>query len=61
MLTFDPAGYSLRWYEDLFTSQSWMRSIQNSFIIGIASTILATTLGTLAALGLSRAICPIRG
>lgn len=61
MLTFDPAGYSLRWYEDLFTSQSWMRSIQNSFIIGIASTILATTLGTLAALGLSRAHMPYKG
>jgi len=61
MLTFDPAGYSLRWYEDLFTSESWMRSIQNSFLIGIASTILATTLGTLAALGLSRPHMPYKG
>lgn len=61
MLTFNPDGYSLRWYQDLFSSDSWMRSIQNSFIIGIASTFLATTLGTLAALGLSRPQMPYKG
>ena len=61
MVTFNPDGYSLRWYEDLFTSDSWMRSIRNSFIIGISATILATTLGTLAALGLSRAQMPFKG
>jgi len=60
MLSFDPAGYSLRWYEDFFTSQVWMSSIKNSFIIGIASTLLATALGTLAALGLSRPQMPFR-
>ena len=60
MLSFDPAGYSLRWYEDFFTSPVWMASIRNSFIIGIASTILATLLGTLAALGLSRPQMPFR-
>ncbi len=61
MLTLDPDGYSLRWYQDLFSSDSWMRSIHNSFIIGIASTFIATTLGTLAALGLSRPQMPYKG
>ncbi|MGY6411229.1 MAG: ABC transporter permease [Alkalilacustris sp.] len=61
MLTLQPEGWSLRWYQDLFGSDSWMRSIRNSFIIGIASTILATTLGTLAALGLSRSHMPFKG
>jgi len=60
MLSFDPAGYSLRWYEDFFTSQAWLASIGNSFIIGIASTALSTVLGTLAALGLSRSQMPFR-
>jgi len=60
MLSFDPAGYSLRWYEDFFNSEVWMLSIKNSFIIGIASTILATVLGTIAALGLSRPQMPFR-
>ena len=60
MLALDSDAYSLRWYEDFFTSDSWVRSIKNSFIIAIASTILATTLGTIAALGLSRAHMPYR-
>ncbi|MCC5988704.1 MAG: ABC transporter permease [Pararhodobacter sp.] len=61
MLTFSPDGYSIRWYQDFLTSPSWLRSIQNSFMIGIASTALATTLGTLAALGLSRSEMPFKG
>ncbi len=61
MLTLNPEGYSLRWYEDLFSSQSWMRSIRNSVLIGLAATVLATTLGTLAALGLSRSQMPAKG
>ncbi len=61
MLTFDPAGYSVRWYNDLLGSEEWISAIRNSFIISIASTIVATTLGTLAALGLSRRNMPARG
>ncbi|MEP4546155.1 MAG: ABC transporter permease [Saccharospirillum sp.] len=61
MLTFNPDGFSLRWYQDLFSSESWMTSIQNSLIIGIASTLIATFLGTLAALGLSRSEMPFKG
>ncbi|RIA55927.1 ABC transporter permease [Dichotomicrobium thermohalophilum] len=61
MLQFDPAGYSLRWYDDLLSSEEWLRAIRNSFIISIASTVIATTLGTLAALGLSRRHMPARG
>ncbi len=61
MLTFNPDGFSLRWYRDLFSSESWMTSIQNSLIIGVASTLIATFLGTLAALGLSRSEMPFKG
>lgn len=61
MLTLDPAGYSLRWYQDLLGDEEWMRSVRNSFIISIASTVIATSLGTLAALGLSRRHMPGRG
>ncbi|MCC5971496.1 MAG: ABC transporter permease [Pararhodobacter sp.] len=61
MVTLNPEGYSLRWYRDFLGSDSWMRSIRNSFIIGIAATVLATTLGTIAALGLSRSEMPFKG
>lgn len=61
MLTLDPEGYSLRWYRDFLGSSSWITSIRNSLIIALASTFLATVLGTLAALGLSRSHMPFRG
>ncbi len=60
MLAFDPAGYSTKWYEDFFTNLNWRGAVWNSVIIAFFSTILATTLGTLAALGLSRPVMPAR-
>lgn len=60
MLAFDPDGYSLRWYRELFASQEWLRAIGNSFFIAICASLIATLLGTLAALGLSRSYMPWR-
>ena len=60
MLSFNPDGYSLRWYEDFFTNRNWRGAVNNSFIIAIFSTLIATSLGTLAALGLSRRNIPYR-
>jgi putative spermidine/putrescine transport system permease protein len=60
MLRLDPDGFSWRWYDDLFGSAEWRRAIGNSFFIAIISTLIATTLGTLAALGLSRREMPAR-
>jgi len=60
MLRLEPEAYSLRWYEDIFNNPQWVHSIKNSFIVAVFSTLLATFLGTLAALGLSRAYMPYR-
>lgn len=80
MLTFDPSGYSLRWYDllltfgmttpdalrdsswwaDVWQNATWVKAAKNSVIIGFWSTILATALGTLAALGLARPEMPWR-
>jgi len=60
MLSFDPAGYSLRWYRDFFTNLNWQGAVNNSLIIALFSTLLATVLGALAALGLSRRHVPLR-
>ena len=80
MLAFDPAGYSMRWYDnlltdgmqapeavrdsawwsDVWTNATWVKAAKNSLIIGFWATILATFLGTLAALGLSRPDMPYR-
>ena len=80
MLTFDPEGYSMRWYDTLLTlghptpdaprdsawwatvweRATWVQAAKNSFWVGLWATILATTLGTIAALGLSRPEMPYR-
>lgn len=53
-------GFSLRWYEKALLSPEWQRALLNSMGIGIVSTVIATVLGTLAALGLSRPNFPLR-
>jgi len=58
MLTLDPAGYSLKWYEDFFTNLNWQGAVRNSLIIAVFATLISTTLGTIAALGLSRPEMP---
>lgn len=80
MLTFNPEGYSLRWYQsllsfgmqapegeqglawwrDLWANATWVQVTKNSLVIGFFSTVLATGLGTLAALGLARPEMPFR-
>ena len=42
---------SLQYYVKLFTSAAWLSSIGQSFVIAAASTALAVTVGTLAAIG----------
>ncbi|AXS40509.1 ABC transporter permease [Breoghania sp. L-A4] len=60
MLAFDPAGYSLKHYEDFFTNPDWQQAMTNSFLIAPAATLLATSFGTLAAVGLSQSHVPYR-
>jgi putative spermidine/putrescine transport system permease protein len=48
------------WWSDAWHNATWVRAAKNSIIIGFWSTILATFLGTLAALGLSRPEMPYR-
>ena len=49
------------WWADMWQNAQWVRSIKNSFFIGIFATLLATALGTLAAIGLSRSEMPYKG
>ena len=53
-------GLSLKWYEEFFTNERWYGSLRLSLILAACTTILATTLGTLAALGISRGNLPFR-
>ena len=60
MLRLDPDAWSLRWYREIAQSEVWIRSLVNSLVIGISATVLATVLGTLAALGLANSLMPAR-
>ena len=53
-LQFPPEAYSLRWYRNFFDDPDFLDATIFSFMIGIAATLFATCLGTLAALGLTR-------
>ena len=70
----DPEAWSIRWYRNMIgdcsadvvsstvpCSTKWMKGTVNSFYIGIIATVIATALGTLAALGLSRPHMPYKG
>ncbi len=69
----DPEAWSLRWYRNMIgdcsadvvsstvpCSTKWMKGTVNSFYIGIIATVIATVLGTMAALGLSRPHMPYK-
>jgi putative spermidine/putrescine transport system permease protein len=58
--TYPLAGVSLRWYREFVTGVQWQRAVENSLIVGIGATAVATTLGTLAALSLHRVRLPFR-
>jgi putative spermidine/putrescine transport system permease protein len=53
-LAYPMPGWSLQWYQNLFTSDEWVRAAKNSFIVAPAATLIATVLGTLTAVGLAR-------
>ncbi|WP_211313833.1 ABC transporter permease [Marinomonas piezotolerans] len=60
MLAFDPAGYSLRHYEDFFTNPDWTGALYNSIRIAPVATLLSVGFGTLAAIGLSQSHVPFK-
>lgn len=53
-LVFPTEGLSLRWYRVLAESPAWSRAFTNSVAIATAVTLVATPLGTLAAIGIVR-------
>ncbi len=48
------------WWADAWENANWIKAARNSVIIGFFATILATVLGTVAALGLSKPDMPYR-
>jgi putative spermidine/putrescine transport system permease protein len=63
MLRLDPDGYSLKHYRDFFGANgdySWIQAFMNSVKIAPLATLIAVSLGTLAAIGLTQPHVPFK-
>lgn len=47
------SGFSLKWYGQLFQDRMIMEALKNTLIIAVASALIATVLGTAAAIGIN--------
>ncbi|MBC9225122.1 ABC transporter permease subunit [Aeromicrobium sp. 636] len=51
---FPPAEYSLKWYEEFWSSPEWASRVRNSLLIATLSTVVSVVAGTMAALGVRK-------
>ena len=47
-------GFSLKWYDKLFSSRTMMESVYYSLLVAVIATIVSTIVGTIVAIGLSK-------
>ena len=57
-LTFPPPGLSMQWYRHLLASPEWLPALATTAMITIPSAVVATVLGTGAAIGVVRGRVP---
>jgi putative spermidine/putrescine transport system permease protein len=53
-LTFPPPAFGLKWYAAYFGDADWLRTTWLSIWVAVAVVVLSTSLGTLAAVGITR-------
>lgn len=47
------SGFSLEWYQRLFHDRATMNALKNTLILAVASSVVSTVLGTMAAVGIT--------
>lgn len=47
-------GFSLKWYEELFASDTAFVAVKNTLILAVAAALISTVIGTLAAYGMHK-------
>lgn len=47
-------GYSTKWYEKFFENEEWILGLQRSLLIAVITAILATIIGTMAAVAIEK-------
>lgn len=48
------AGFSLRWYKELFNDSATLDALKNTLILAVSSSVIATVIGTAAAVGIAK-------
>lgn len=54
IVQFPPTGFSLQWYKAVFADNTWTSAFWVSVRVGFFGSVIATTFGTAAALGMRR-------
>jgi putative spermidine/putrescine transport system permease protein len=54
LLEFPPKGFSGQWYEEVFKDDTWTGPLMTSLRISLFASLVATVIGTAAALGMRR-------
>ncbi len=47
-------GFSLQWYQELFQNSKILESLRNTLVLAVSAAVLATVMGTAAAVGIFR-------
>ena len=48
------SGFSLKWYEELFSDEATLTSVKNTVILAFSAMIISTGIGTMASVGIQR-------
>lgn len=48
------SGFSLKWYRELFKDSATLEALKNTMILAVMSSLIATVIGTAAAVGIDR-------
>ena len=59
--TYPLEGLSLRWYEEVFASERWVRAIRHSFVVGTMCTAFSLAIGVPAAVALVKSDIRFKG
>lgn len=50
--TYEFSGFSLKWWQEMFNNSAAMDALKNTLILAVASCIISTVIGTMAAVGI---------
>ena len=48
------SGFSLKWYAELFRDSDTLKSVQNTLLVAVSASVIATVMGTAAAVGIDK-------